>query len=96
MLCDEITSALDVSIQATILKLIAELATTFATTVVVVSHDLAVVRTICWRTVVMRAGRICEDGPTDKLFMAPCHPYTRELIAAIPPLPAAISNDVAR
>lgn len=96
LLCDEVTSALDVSIQATVLELIAELATTFATTVVFVSHDLAVVRTICRRAVVMRAGRICEDGPTDKLFLAPRHPYTRELIAAIPSLPAAIPHDGAK
>lgn len=89
LLCDEVTSALDVSVQATVLELIAELAATFATTVVFVSHDLAVVRTLCRRAVVMRAGHICEDGPTDDLFMAPRHPYTQELIAAVPSLPAA-------
>jgi peptide/nickel transport system ATP-binding protein len=93
LLCDEVTSALDVSIQATILKLIAELATTFATTVMFVSHDLSVVRTICRRTVVMRAGQICEDGLTDGLFKAPRHPYTRELIAAIPSLSVGMPND---
>jgi hypothetical protein len=74
-------------------QLIAELAATFTTTVVSVSHDLAVIRTIRRRAVVMRAGRICEDGPTDELFMAPRHPYTRELIPAIPSLPAALPRE---
>lgn len=96
LLCGEVTSALDVSIQATVLELIAKLATTFATTVVFVSHDLAVVRTLCRRAVVMRAGRGCEEGSTGELFMAPRHPYTRELIAAIPSLPAPILNDGAK
>jgi len=77
LLCDEVTAALDVCAQATLLELIAGLAATFATSVVFVSHDLAVVRTICRRAVVMRAGRICEDGPTDEVFAAPRHPYTR-------------------
>ena len=86
LLCDEITSALDVSVQATILELIAKLTATFATTVVFVSHDLAVVRAICRRAVVLRAGEICEDGPTKEIFSAPAHPYTRELIEAIPAL----------
>lgn len=66
-------------------ELIAGLAATFATTVVFVSHDLAVVRTICRRAVVLRAGRICEDGPTEEIFAAPHHPYTRELLSALPP-----------
>jgi peptide/nickel transport system ATP-binding protein len=94
LLCDEVTSALDVSVQARVLELIAELAATLTTTVVLVSHDLAVVRTICRRAVVLRAGRVCEDGPTDELFSAPRHPYTRELIAAIPTLPAATPAEV--
>jgi len=92
LLCDEVTSALDVSVQATVLELIADLAATFATTVIFVSHDLAVVRTICRRVVVIRAGRLCEDGQADDVFRAPRHAYTRELIAAIPPPPGAAGS----
>lgn len=84
LLCDEITSALDVSVQATILELIATLTATFATTVVFVSHDLRIVRTLCRRTVVMQAGHIREDGPTDEVFTAPAHKHSRQLIEAIP------------
>jgi peptide/nickel transport system ATP-binding protein len=86
LLCDEVTSALDVSVQATILELIAELSVQTATAVVWVSHDLAVVRTIASRALVMRRGEVCEEGETDELFAAPRHPYTRELLSAIPEL----------
>jgi peptide/nickel transport system ATP-binding protein len=89
LLCDEVTSALDVSVQATIIELIAELAARFGTAVVFVSHDLAVVRTIAGRAVVMRNGEICEEGATERLFVAPAHPYTQELLAAIPNLDRA-------
>ena len=84
LLCDEVTSALDVSVQATIIELIAELSAGFGTAVVIVSHDLAVVRTIATRALVMRNGEVCEEGDTERLFVAPGHPYTRELLAAIP------------
>ena len=86
LLCDEVTSALDVSVQATILDLIAELTEQTETAVVWVSHDLAVVRTIANRALVMREGEVCEEGETDELFAAARHPYTRELLAAIPEL----------
>jgi peptide/nickel transport system ATP-binding protein len=89
LLCDEVTSALDVSVQATIIELIAELAARFGTAVVFVSHDLAVVRTIAGRALVMRDGEVCEEGETERLFMAPAHPYTKELLAAIPELDRA-------
>lgn len=89
LLCDEVTSALDVSVQATIIELIAELAARFGTAVVFVSHDLAVVRTIAGRALVMRNGEVCEEGETERLFVAPAHPYTRELLAAIPELDRA-------
>jgi peptide/nickel transport system ATP-binding protein len=92
LLCDEVTSALDVSVQATIIELIAELSAGFGTAVVFVSHDLAVVRTIATRALVMRDGEVCEEGETERLFVAPSHPYTRELLAAIPELePAAVA-----
>ena len=89
LLCDEVTSALDVSVQATIIELIAELAARFGTAVVFVSHDLAVVRTIAGRALVMKNGEVCEEGETERLFVAPSHPYTRELLAAIPELDRA-------
>jgi peptide/nickel transport system ATP-binding protein len=91
LLCDEVTSALDVSVQATILELIAELSERTQTAVVWVSHDLAVVRTIANRALVMRDGEVCEEGQTDELFAAARHPYTRELLAAIPELLPATS-----
>jgi peptide/nickel transport system ATP-binding protein len=89
LLCDEVTSALDVSVQATIIELIAELAARFGTAVIFVSHDLAVVRTIAGRALVMKDGEVCEEGETEQLFVAPSHPYTRELLAAIPELDRA-------
>jgi peptide/nickel transport system ATP-binding protein len=89
LLCDEITSALDVSVQATIIELIARLSLELGTAVVFVSHDLAVVRTIATRALVMRSGEVHEEGPTDRLFMSPRDPYTRDLIEAIPRLPRA-------
>lgn len=89
LLCDEVTSALDVSVQATIIELIAELAARFGAAVIFVSHDLAVVRTIAGRALVMKNGEVCEQGETERLFVAPTHPYTRELLAAIPELDRA-------
>jgi peptide/nickel transport system ATP-binding protein len=83
LLCDEVTSALDVSVQATIIELIASLAADLGTAVIFVSHDLAVVRTISARTLVMNNGEICEAGETERLFSDPQHAYTRELLSAI-------------
>jgi peptide/nickel transport system ATP-binding protein len=84
LLCDEVTSALDVSVQASVLELLTELTQQTKTAVVFVSHDLAVVRTIAHRTLVMRDGSVVEEGNTDQLFAAPTAAYTRELLSAIP------------
>ena len=84
LLCDEVTSALDVSVQASILDLLMEMARDSGTAVVFVTHDLAVVRTITSRALVLKDGRLCEEGTTEQLFSHARHPYTRELIAAIP------------
>ncbi len=89
LLCDEVTSALDVSVQATVLQMIAELSAESGVAVILVSHDLALVRTMADRTIVMRAGRIIEQQDSDALFINPQSDYTRELIAAIPKLNAA-------
>jgi peptide/nickel transport system ATP-binding protein len=86
LLCDEVTSALDVSVQATVLELISELAAKSGSAVIFVSHDLAVVRTIASRAIVMRDGEVCEEGEIERLFRSPDHPYTQELLKAIPEL----------
>jgi oligopeptide/dipeptide ABC transporter ATP-binding protein len=73
-----------VSVQATVLSLFRGLRETFDLTYVLISHDLAVIRTMCSRVAVMYLGRIVESGPTDAIFDRPRHPYTRSLVAAIP------------
>lgn len=83
LLCDEITSALDVSSQAQILQLISDLHRDRDMSVVFVSHDLAVVSSICDKVIVMKNGRVVEEGPTDQIIASPREDYTRQLIASV-------------
>jgi oligopeptide/dipeptide ABC transporter ATP-binding protein len=84
LIADEPTTALDVTIQARILELIAELQERLENSVLYISHDLSLVKEICDRVAVMYAGRIVETGTTEEIFSNPAHPYTRGLLAAVP------------
>jgi peptide/nickel transport system ATP-binding protein len=84
LVMDEATSALDVSVQAQVLELVAGIRRERGLTVLFISHDLAVVRTVCEQTVVMRSGEIVERGATASLLARPRHPYTRLLLDSVP------------
>ena len=83
LLCDEITSALDVSSQAQILELLSSLRAETGMSMIFVSHDIAVVSTLCDRIAVMRGGDIVEQGNTKSIISAPRNEYTKELIASV-------------
>jgi peptide/nickel transport system ATP-binding protein len=86
LIADEPTTALDATIQAQILELLAEIRQETHMAMVLISHDLGVVAENTDRVCVMYAGRIVEDAPIDTVFEAPAHPYTRGLLAALPEL----------
>ena len=86
LICDEPTTALDVTIQAQILDLIKELQEKNGMAVVMITHDLGVIAEICDRVVVMYAGRVAEIAPVKTLFSDPRHPYTKALLKSIPTL----------
>ncbi|SFS20334.1 oligopeptide/dipeptide ABC transporter ATP-binding protein [Yoonia litorea] len=86
LIADEPTTALDVTVQAQIMQLLADIREDFGTAVILITHDLGIVAGFCDRTLVMYGGQIMEEGPTTDIFAAPTHPYTKGLLQAVPRL----------
>ena len=88
LICDEATASLDVSVQARIIELLIDLRAQFSLSIVFITHDLRLVRSLCGHVAVMRAGELVEFEETESLFRQAGHPYTRELLASIPDVAA--------
>src|SRR5690606_22642291 len=86
VIADEPTTALDVTIQAQVLSLLARVRKTLGTAVLLISHDLGIIAEVCERVVVMYAGHVVEEGDVKSIFRSPSHPYTRGLLQSIPRL----------
>ncbi|MFN3661956.1 oligopeptide/dipeptide ABC transporter ATP-binding protein [Yoonia sp.] len=86
LIADEPTTALDVTVQAQIMQVLADIRRDFGTAIILITHDLGIVADACDRTLVLYGGQIMEDGPTDDLFARPSHPYTSGLLRAVPRL----------
>ncbi|WP_158818808.1 ABC transporter ATP-binding protein [Methylocapsa sp. S129] len=89
LVADEPVSALDVSVQAQVLKLFADLRQSLGLAILFISHDLGAVRHLCDRVVVLYLGRVMEEGPVEAVFSRPAHPYTAALMSAAPSLDVA-------
>jgi len=92
LVCDEVTSALDVSVQAAIIELLGKLRQQMGLSLLFITHDLALIRTIADRVIVMTDGRIVEQGTTEHIFTAPAADYTRKLLANTPSIEVALGN----
>jgi peptide/nickel transport system ATP-binding protein len=97
VLCDEVTSSLDVSVQAAVLHLLADLQAERGVAYLFISHDLAVVHAIADQVAVLYQGQLCEVGPVEQIYAPPYHPYTETLLAAVPePVPGARARLLAK
>jgi peptide/nickel transport system ATP-binding protein len=92
LICDEVTSALDVSVQAAIIELLGELRRDMGLSILFITHDLALIRTIADRVAVMNEGRIVEQGSVEAILTAPTADYTRQLLANTPSMEVALGN----
>ena len=90
LICDEVTSALDVSVQAAVLDLLGDLRANLGLTMVFITHDLGVVATVADYVMVLEHGLILEEGPTHRVLHAPAHPYTQRLLDAAPSVSTAV------
>jgi peptide/nickel transport system ATP-binding protein len=92
LICDEITSSLDVSVQAAVLALLGDLRRQFGLSLLFITHDLGVVAAVADHVLVLEQGIVCEEGPTSSILRAPAHPYTRRLLEAAPSISAVLES----
>jgi oligopeptide/dipeptide ABC transporter ATP-binding protein len=92
LIADEPTTALDVTVQAQVIQLLKQLNQEFGTAIMLITHNMALVASICTRVIVMYAGRVVEEGPVDQIFQSPQHPYTWSLLQSVPRVDAEIAE----